>query len=39
MPDVETVWLLRKRLTRVSAIDVLFNRVDAILSTGNRSIQ
>ncbi|GAN62608.1 transposase [Acetobacter indonesiensis NRIC 0313] len=31
MPDAKTVWLCQKRLTQAGAIDVLFNRFDAIL--------
>ncbi|GAL98671.1 transposase [Acetobacter tropicalis NRIC 0312] len=31
VPDAKTVWLFRERLTQAGAIDVLFNRFDAIL--------
>lgn len=31
VPDAKTVWLYQKRLTQAGAIDVLFNRFDAIL--------
>jgi IS5 family transposase len=31
VPDAKTIWLFRERLTQAGAIDILFNRFDAIL--------